>query len=144
MIQLQGSSGDFTSPGYPTTYPKDADYTWVITVPEGKIVKLMFIDFHLEGGNTCSYDFVEVRDGFDVKLGTFCGDLRPFVVRSSNRNMRVKFKSDGSFSPKGFKATFSPVTPGGKFKKCLEKYPNFTTVLLLLLFYYYNYRRKHL
>ena len=58
---FNGTSGNVTSPNYPDSYPGLQDITWYITVPMGSIVRADFVNFSLEGSDTCSYDYVEVR-----------------------------------------------------------------------------------
>ena len=86
---------------------------WLITVPDGKIVKLSFDRFELEPsfGAPCTEDYVEIRDGKDsnsASKGRFCGFNKPEDIRSSGRYMRVSFRSDSDSSYyDGFKATFT-------------------------------------
>ena len=42
------SSGEITSPNYPSEYPNNADCQWHINVDFGYVVKLTFLDFVLE------------------------------------------------------------------------------------------------
>ena len=35
------------SPNYPSTYPNDAEETWLITAPTGSIINLQFNSFHV-------------------------------------------------------------------------------------------------
>ncbi|XP_078377630.1 procollagen C-endopeptidase enhancer 2-like [Oculina patagonica] len=41
-IALAGSSGSFRSQDYPSNYPNDLTCTWIITVPQGHVVRLSF------------------------------------------------------------------------------------------------------
>ena len=49
---LDVDTGEITSPGYDqsTNYPNNADCTWHIRVPDGKVVQLTFVAFSLEQG----------------------------------------------------------------------------------------------
>ena len=111
-LRLTGSSGTLHSPDYPSKYPPSMSCVWVITVPNGKRVKLTFDDFSTESNYPCggNGDFVEVRDGrysYSRKTGTYCGKSTPSVVRSSDRYMWVKFNSDSdSATYRGFKAHY--------------------------------------
>lgn len=114
---LNGPSGSFTSPKYPSKYPPTQSCTWHITVPEGLKAKLSFTDFNLEKTKTsqgdCSNDYVEIREGvwgrYGTILGRFCGDSIPSTVTSSTNQMWVRFNSDGNSTTvyKGFNAQFS-------------------------------------
>ena len=93
---------------------------WLITVPEGNIVKLSFELFDMESVGAgfplwhCYGDYVEVLEGnrSDSKAkGKLCGESNPGIIRSRSRYMLVRFRSDSSHSRyryhKGFKADFT-------------------------------------
>lgn len=113
-LQLEGSSGTFESPFYPSKYPKSINCTWVITVPYGKLVKLSFTAFDVEWSSSCDEDYVQIYDGWssasEVKT-KLCGTSLPSDVSSTSRYLRVQFRSDednhGNCS--GFKAQFEQV-----------------------------------
>ena len=50
MIISESSTGEITSPGHPFSYPDDSDCQWQISVDEGFVVELTFIDFNVEEG----------------------------------------------------------------------------------------------
>ena len=111
-LKLSGTYGTLQSPQDPKYYPPDSSCDWLITVPEGKIVKLRFDRFELEPGYSCTADYVEVLDGnsSDGKSkGKFCGYATPKDIRSSGRYMWVRFRADQNrlLSYAGFKATFT-------------------------------------
>ncbi|CAL1295836.1 unnamed protein product, partial [Larinioides sclopetarius] len=102
---------EFYSPNYPNNYPKDVRCTLKITAPPGHTVKLDFRDkFHLENSPSCSYDYLEVRDGlhgYSPMLGSrYCGSEFPKQVISSKRYMWLQFKSDESIEYEGFRAVY--------------------------------------
>ena len=45
---LNGFSGFFSTPNFPSNYPQYSRCTWNITVPSGYIIKLSFLYFRLE------------------------------------------------------------------------------------------------
>ncbi|KAL9973602.1 hypothetical protein ACROYT_G020078 [Oculina patagonica] len=111
-LQLNGSSGTLQSPQEPGYYPPGSSCDWLITVPDGNIIKLSFDRFYLEPtfGSTCTADYVEVFDGRNSNSkskGRFCGDIIPGDIHSSNRYMWVRFRSDTKFDFNGFKATYT-------------------------------------
>ncbi|XP_078370562.1 dorsal-ventral patterning tolloid-like protein 1 isoform X1 [Oculina patagonica] len=112
-LKLNGSFGTLQSPREPSYYPAGASCDWLITVPEGKIVKLSFDRFELQpsSGSTCTADYVEVFDGkhsYSKSKGKFCGYTIPDNVKSSERYMWVRFRADSSESYyEGFKATYT-------------------------------------
>ncbi|KAJ7371403.1 hypothetical protein OS493_025865 [Desmophyllum pertusum] len=118
-LELTGSSGTLQSPTEKDRsvnyYPGDSSCDWLITVPDGKIVKLFFDQsFELEPsyGSTCTADYVEVLDGKNngESKGRYCGFTTPDDIHSSGRYMWVRFRSDSMNSYyNGFKATFVAV-----------------------------------
>ncbi|XP_078370349.1 procollagen C-endopeptidase enhancer 2-like [Oculina patagonica] len=112
-LKLNGSFGTLQSPQEPDYYPPDLSCDWLITVPEGNIIKLSFGRFDLQpsSGSTCTADYVEVLDGkhsTSKSEGKFCGYAIPDDIRSSNRYMWVRFRAD-SADPyyEGFEATYT-------------------------------------
>ncbi|KAK7172083.1 hypothetical protein R3I93_004397 [Phoxinus phoxinus] len=109
---LTASTGNFTSPHYPSFFPPLVDCNWNINVPAGKNIKIEFSMFRVkEPGvdtNSCHKDYIEV-------LGKkYCGEKLRLVVSSTTNAMEVKFHSDESYTDKGFKiiyTAFDPVNP---------------------------------
>ena len=117
VVVIKSVSNAFRSPGYPIhNYDNNADCSWSIQVPQSYNVELSFPrGFSLQGGTSCPYDFVEIRNGPNVTdrlLGKFCGDVTPSDIHSDGRYMFVRFKSDSTFTSKGFEASFRAVQPG--------------------------------
>ena len=89
-LTLSGSYGTLQSPQNPDYYPPGSSCDWLITVPEGKIVKLRFDRFELKPTyrSSCLDDYVEVLDGksrYSGTKGKFCGYTKPEDIRSSGR-----------------------------------------------------------
>ena len=120
-LKLNGSYGTLQSPQEPDYYPSGASCDWLITVPDGKIVKLRFDRFELEPtfGSECTADYVEALDGrysTSKSKGRFCGFSTPDDVRSSDRYMLVRFRADTAKSYyDGFKATYTAEDKSSKF-----------------------------
>lgn len=59
-------------------YDRKEDCDWqIVTANADKRIYLKFVTFELEHENSCSYDFVEIFDGYDdssPSLGKFCGN----------------------------------------------------------------------
>lgn len=54
----------------------------------------------VEQHDTCSYDYVEVRDGLDEEsplVGRYCGYDIPEDIKTQSNKMWIKFVSDGEF-----------------------------------------------
>merc|ERR1711935_740928 len=104
-------SGKIQSFNYPNDYPNNEDCIWKITVPSGYNVMLEFeTPFDIENDGSCSYDYLEIRDGGAATspfLGErLCGTTVPNTIKSTGNTMFVKFHSDGSIPRKGFSASF--------------------------------------
>uniref|UniRef100_A0AAQ4PGY7 Cubilin n=1 Tax=Gasterosteus aculeatus aculeatus TaxID=481459 RepID=A0AAQ4PGY7_GASAC len=107
-------AGQLGSPYHPDPYPHNKVCEWVINQPEGSVVTLRFLSFHVEGGS-CTFDFVEVRDGSTSNsplLGTFCGAEVPPRLQSTQRSMYIRFKTDSSVSNRGFEAAYDSALEG--------------------------------
>lgn len=57
---LSGPTGTFLSPNYPSTYNRNAECYWVITVSQGSSVVLNIFDLDVESHSQCRYDYVQV------------------------------------------------------------------------------------
>lgn len=83
----------------PGIYPREIGCDWLITVPEGNIVKLIFYKYHLESSHYrwgCVRQYVEILDGnssLSMSRGRFCSYENPGSIRSSGRYMWVRFRS---------------------------------------------------
>ena len=54
----------------------------------------------MEQHDTCSYDYVEVRDGLDEEaplVGRYCGYDIPEDIKTQSNKMWIKFVSDGEY-----------------------------------------------
>uniref|UniRef100_A0A672TUV4 CUB domain containing protein 2 n=1 Tax=Strigops habroptila TaxID=2489341 RepID=A0A672TUV4_STRHB len=112
--QLTGLSGEITSPRYPESYPNDAECRWSIGAPDGGTpLTLVFVDFQVEGGQGCGFDYVAVFDGPTAAapgLGRYCGSARPPRTVSSTPHLLVLFKSDFNIAhshQRGFRFAFT-------------------------------------
>ena len=119
-LALSGSFGSLQSPQDYNWYHSGLNCDWLITVPEGKIVKLKFdkLDLKQSSGSKCTADFVEVLDGKrsnGESKGKFCGDRKPEDIRSTGRYMWVRFRTDPHDSNyEGFKASYAAEDKSGK------------------------------
>ena len=112
------SRGTFASPYFPDHYHDYQDCQWNITVPAGRVIKLIFDVFELEstpfscGGDQCSCDYVEVKEETTLDDTTVLGRYRmmakpPSIIESSTNRMIVTFHSDHAISAKGFNASYT-------------------------------------
>ncbi|XP_034025114.1 cubilin [Thalassophryne amazonica] len=116
-VELTGSYGDISSPGYPGNYPPNQDCYWTVTVDPGLLITFAFGTLGLEDHPDCSYDFLEIRDGLlpqDPVLGKYCSSLSPAPLRTTGPAAWIHFHSDSIISGTGFHITYttSPSDPG--------------------------------
>lgn len=104
---LTGLSGVLTSPEYPDNYPNNVECRWVIRAAGPATVKLVFVDFQMEGNEECTYDYVVVLGGPGPARGHhYCGSTRPPTLVSLGHELQVVFKSDFNIGGRGFKAYY--------------------------------------
>ena len=119
---IKTSVGNISTPSYPSqAYPNNADYHWVIQVPDvSKAVQLTFHGmFDIEHTAACNGSYLEVRDGDSqdsILVGRFCGSVPPSPINSSTNSLYVHFHSTQNTATNiGFSATFKTVDgPAGK------------------------------
>lgn len=115
---LSGTSGSFTSPNFPSTYPANLTCDWSIEVPARRQpVSLEFTVFSVEGvEGVCQQDYVEVYSGTTAThtlIGRYCGTNIPAKVTStaSIRNFFVRFVTNsnnaGDEDFTGFRAVYT-------------------------------------
>ncbi|XP_070842448.1 cubilin [Chaetodon trifascialis] len=103
-------SGEIHSPLYPSSYPKNVDCSWVISVDPNHRVFFNFSDLDIEPHSNCSWDYVAIHDGPTISfplLGRVCGTSLPPSITSTQNTIYVRFRSDSSRSHRGFSARFS-------------------------------------
>ncbi|XP_015793831.1 dorsal-ventral patterning tolloid-like protein 1 [Tetranychus urticae] len=92
-----------------SNYDKKEDCDWIIEAPDGYRVRLRFLTFEIEAENDCSYDYVEIFDGYDTSsrlIGRYCGNTLPPEVLSTNEYLLVRFHSDDTQHNKGFSIVY--------------------------------------
>ncbi|XP_060950209.1 cubilin [Limanda limanda] len=100
------TTGSFSSPNYPNYYPNNRDCIFKITVQVNMQILMNFTNFELEGSPpSCSYDFVEIRDGgYETSplIGKFCASQSPPVLVSHSNRLWIRFHSDSTVTRGGF------------------------------------------
>ncbi|CAM9270170.1 unnamed protein product, partial [Lampetra planeri] len=93
------SEGIIISPNWPNDYAHNRQCIYVIRLPAAETVNLTFTHMNLESHSSCTFDYVEVRDGgseADPLIGKFCGNSLPAPISSSSNHLWIRFKSDSS------------------------------------------------
>lgn len=70
---------------------------------------LYFVYLQIERHDSCTYDYLEVRDGASENsslIGRFCGYDKPDDIRATSNTLWMKFVSDGTVNKAGFAANF--------------------------------------
>ncbi|XP_028258624.1 inactive serine protease PAMR1 [Parambassis ranga] len=91
------------------SYPTIARCEWTVQVERGSSIELRFTQLSLESDPNCRYDYIELRDGDDMRspvIGRFCGDQLPPPMKSSGNLLHILFTSDGYNNFDGFVLTF--------------------------------------
>lgn len=107
--KLIGSTGSFSSPNHPNYYPPKITCEWLIEVPAGKVVKLLFKRLLLsqlgKKDTNCDKDYVQVNGK------KWCGEKPDGSVTetSSTNKMTVVFYSDESHVDQGFFAQYEAI-----------------------------------
>ncbi|XP_076099707.1 blastula protease 10-like [Mytilus galloprovincialis] len=105
---LTGSSGKFSSPGYPQKYPISTSCTWLIQGRAGSSISLRFTSLDIEQDVNCFYDHLEVKTyGPTLEGPRYCGNTSPGEIRYNGNALVVKFVSDQQYTNYGFEAQYS-------------------------------------
>ena len=113
---LTGSSGSFSSPNFPNSFPSYIRCTWNITVPSGYIIKLSFHNFTLgypsRNGSRLTITNVWSDDGYHPFL--LFRDYPPPVYSVGNSIQVIFMSLIGQYS--GFNASYTAITnDSGRF-----------------------------
>lgn len=98
-IELNEQSRSYRLDKIDTSYPPLLDCHFVITVPEGYVIKIEFEHFHLApchiDNSSCTCDYVALLDGSDAFAEpiqkNLCGHSLPQSVTSSGRSLYVRY-----------------------------------------------------
>ncbi|KAI8498287.1 hypothetical protein Bbelb_242310 [Branchiostoma belcheri] len=110
-IMTGPSGGPVTSPNYPSNYGNNENVRWLITVPEGSIIRLTFARFDTEG---CC-DFLTIYGASDNttelrRLSGYHQEISPII--STSNTMFLRFTSDYMYTNPGFNFSYISSTVG--------------------------------
>lgn len=112
---LNDTQGNIITPGYPNSHPDNVKLAWLVTVPHGQSVRLVFEDFDLEKHKDCIYDHVTVYDGNTTGspiIGKYCGTTKPPEQISTREQLLVVFISDHTTENSGFNISYEAIKRG--------------------------------
>jgi cubilin len=118
------TTGKLETPDFPANYPNGALCKYVITVPMGKRVSVIFNIFDTE--QCC--DFVRIYEGVYKNetnlIQTISGQNIGFIVTTNTSNiMEIHFESDANTNGQGFYAVFDAVDdPGFVENQCSSNF----------------------
>ncbi|XP_050095897.1 LOW QUALITY PROTEIN: cubilin homolog [Anopheles aquasalis] len=109
--QNPGVTQDFSSPGFPHSYPRNTECLWQIVTEPGQQIMLMFEELRLRPNAGCRSDGVMVANdaNFLHLITTIChdGTEAPLRFVSTGHQLYVKFwSSDIDASYRGFRAKY--------------------------------------
>ncbi|XP_035982706.1 deleted in malignant brain tumors 1 protein isoform X3 [Fundulus heteroclitus] len=96
----------FQSPNYPNAYPNNLNCIWYIR-PGGQVIRLEFFNLDTE----CNYDWVTIYDGYDTSsrvVQRLCS-THYMAYHSTGSYLTVQFRTDGSVTKQGFRASYRVV-----------------------------------
>lgn len=101
--------GTITSPGYPNSYPLNAECVWILNTSPGNRITLSFSEFDIESSENCDLDYLEIREnsGIGKLISVSCG--KDAAAITSSGVLWIKFKSDDSGTAQGFAAEYNYV-----------------------------------
>ncbi|XP_078685526.1 bone morphogenetic protein 1-like [Branchiostoma floridae x Branchiostoma belcheri] len=101
------SGGPVTSPNYPDNYGNNENCEWLITVPEGSIIRLTFDSFNTE----FSRDYLTIYDGASdnaPELEELTGDQSQIIpIISTSNTMFLRFTSNKRVQRQGFQFSYT-------------------------------------
>ncbi|GAB6025086.1 mannan-binding lectin serine peptidase 1 (C4 C2 activating component of Ra-reactive factor) [Chamberlinius hualienensis] len=112
-VTLSAINGSINSPRYPNNYQDNSDCWFNLqTLHFNNRIKLEIIELSLEHSTECSFDYLEIFDGYNSSadiLGRFC-DTKPMnEIESSSHQLLLHFHSDYLLNSKGFLIKFNTV-----------------------------------
>ncbi|XP_044214614.1 suppressor of tumorigenicity 14 protein homolog [Thunnus albacares] len=121
-LEAGETAKEFSSPGYPNSYPPRSRCQWQIRASENHAISVSFPFFHIE--DDCSDDFVFIYDSLSPDdsqaITEKCGQRppsNPLEVVSSGNIMLINMITDSDVQRPGFQAKYKAI-PISKVKNC--------------------------
>ena len=109
-------TGVVTSPNHPDVYPPNLEKTYRLEVESGKILRLEFTRFDIQGVPYACPDFIRITDGDDTTLmDNKCSCcVPPQIITTRTNRVEIFFHTDDLYPATGWSLSWSAVTPGEK------------------------------
>ncbi|XP_061714224.1 cubilin-like [Cydia pomonella] len=92
-------------------YENHQTCTWILSAPEGFLVKLTWNRFDLEDMDDCESDYLEIIEFDDTNQNDdpqkYCGTTLPPALTSTTNRLMLRFHSDSSIRKTGFSVLYS-------------------------------------
>ncbi|XP_064556077.1 cubilin homolog [Drosophila montana] len=127
-IFLGENNASYTFNKFVGSYANDLDCSFVFQASVGYQISVEFRSFHVEATNSCTADYLELRDGagpFADEIGRFCGQDLPPKLSASRHVLFMRFVTDGVVTDTGFElvVTARPLQCGNPLIKLDGKQP---------------------
>ncbi|XP_063003684.1 cubilin [Elgaria multicarinata webbii] len=126
------SSGIIMSPYWPNSYLNNRQCIYIVRQPPGEKINLNFTHLELESHPSCSWNYIEVRDGdteMSPLISKFCGDAPLSTIASNSNSLWIKFKSDTSAHRSSFRAVYDVACGGALSGYGIIRSPYYTRAL---------------
>jgi len=110
-LQTLEGSGTILTPDYPDNYPNNVNCQYVITAPEGMVVRISTAEMDIESHSSCNYDALELSEP-DTTAVKLCGTYDGCDFVSAGNVLNVLFRTDGSVTRGGFSLSYEAVAAG--------------------------------
>ncbi|XP_061441668.1 cubilin [Rhineura floridana] len=127
-----GNSGVIMSPYWPNPYLNNRQCIYIVGQPPSERIYLSFTHLELESHPSCSWNYVEVRDGhteMSPLISKFCGNALPSAITSNSNNLWIKFKSDTAAQRSSFRAVYDVACGGVLSGEGVIRSPYYTMAL---------------
>ncbi|XP_065344562.1 cubilin [Cloeon dipterum] len=110
---LVAPEGEIVSPGYPSSQSRRQICSWTVQVPEGRRVKIEFLDFDLEGSQNACQQWLGIYNGLInlMSIGLYCGGENPGEISSSGNTVLIQSLTWQTSTHRGFKLKWSSDLP---------------------------------
>ncbi|XP_019728444.1 suppressor of tumorigenicity 14 protein homolog [Hippocampus comes] len=113
-LEAEETASEFSSPGYPSSYPPKSRCQWQIRASATNVISVTFPFFHVE--DDCSDDFVSIYDSLSPDdsqaITEKCGHRppsNPLEVVSSGNIMLINLITDSEAQRPGFQAVYKAI-----------------------------------